>query len=37
MVTSYSASSLGQMPNTIIVAVSVTIISLMPKWEKDGL
>ncbi len=37
IVTSYSASSLGQMPNTIIVAVSVVIISLMPAWEKDGL
>ena len=35
MVTSYSASSLGQMPNTIIVICSVTIISLMPKWERD--
>ncbi len=37
IVTSYSASSLGQMPNTIIVAVSVVIISLMPTWEKEGL
>jgi len=37
MVTSYSASSLGQMPNTIIVAVSVALISLMPKWEKEAL
>ncbi len=37
MVTSYSASSLGQMPNTIIVAASVTLISLMPKWEKNEL
>ncbi len=35
MVTSYSASSLGQMPNTIIVICSVTIISIMPKWESD--
>lgn len=34
MVTSYSASSLGQMPNTIIMAVSVVLISLMPAWEK---
>ncbi len=37
MVTSYSASSLGQMPNTIIVAASVAIISLMPQWEKETL
>lgn len=37
MVTSYSASSLGQMPNTIIVVVSVVLISLMPKWEKADL
>jgi len=37
MVTSYSASSLGQMPNTIIVAVSVALISLMPKWEKEAM
>lgn len=37
MVTSYSASSLGQMPNTIIVAASVTLISLMPRWEKETL
>jgi O-antigen ligase len=35
MVTSYSASSLGQMPNTIIVICSVTLISIMPKWESD--
>jgi hypothetical protein len=34
LVSSYSASSLGQMPNTLIVAVSVTLISLMPSWEK---
>ncbi len=37
MVSSYSASSLGQMPNTVIVAVSVALISLMPKWEKDAM
>lgn len=37
MVSSYSASSLGQMPNTIIVATSVVLISLMPKWESDDL
>ena len=35
MVSSYSASSLGQMPNTIIVFASMTIISLMPKWEEE--
>lgn len=35
MVSSYSASSLGQMPNTIIVFASLTIISLMPKWEAE--
>jgi len=34
MVSSYTASSLGQMPNTIIVFVSMTLISLMEKWEK---
>lgn len=37
MVTSYSASSLGQMPNTIIVIISVTLISLMQRWEKEQL
>lgn len=37
MVSSFSASSLGQMPNTVIVAVSVALISLMPKWEKDAM
>lgn len=35
IVTSYSASSLGQMPNTIIVAVSVVVISIMPRWERE--
>jgi len=35
MVSSYSASSLGQMPNTIIVFVAATLISLMPKWEME--
>ena len=34
MVTSYSASSLGQMPNIIIVFASMALISLMPQWEK---
>jgi len=35
MVSSYSASSLGQMPNTIIVFVAAALISLMPKWEEE--
>ena len=35
MVSSYSASSLGQMPNTIIVFVAACIISVMPEWEKE--
>lgn len=35
MVSSYSASSLGQMPNTVVVATSVALISLMPGWEKE--
>jgi hypothetical protein len=35
MVTSYSASSLGQMPNTILVMASIALISLMPQWEKQ--
>jgi hypothetical protein len=35
MVTSYSASSLGQMPNTILVMASIALISLMPQWEKE--
>lgn len=35
MVSSYSASSLGQMPNTIIVFTSMVFVSLMPKWEKE--
>ncbi|MEI7502344.1 MAG: O-antigen ligase family protein [Paludibacter sp.] len=35
IVSSYSASSLGQMPNTIIVFVAATLISLMPGWEKE--
>ena len=34
MVSSYTAASLGQMPNTIIVFTSMTLISLMPQWEK---
>ena len=35
MVSSYTASSLGQMPNTIIVFTSMVLISLMPEWEKE--
>lgn len=35
MVSSYSASSLGQMPNTIIVFTSLVFISLMPQWQKQ--
>ena len=35
IVSSYTASSLGQMPNTIIVFTSMVLISLMTKWEKD--
>lgn len=37
MVSSYTAASMGQMPNTIIVFVSIAIISLMPGWEKKEL
>lgn len=36
MVSSYSASSLGQMPNTIIVFAAASLISLMPKWENEN-
>jgi len=35
IVSSYTASSLGQMPNTIIVFTSMVLISLMTKWEKE--
>ncbi len=35
MVSSYSASSLGQLPNIIIVFTSMALISLMPEWEKE--
>lgn len=35
IVSSYTASSLGQMPNTIIVFVSMTLISEMVRWEKE--
>lgn len=37
MVSSYTAASLGQLPNTIIVFTSMTLISLMPEWEKREL
>jgi O-antigen ligase len=35
MVSSYTSSALGQMPNTIIVFTAFVFISLMPGWEKD--
>jgi O-Antigen ligase len=35
MVSSYTASSLGQLPNIIIVFTSMALISLMPEWEKE--
>lgn len=35
MVSSYTASSLGQMPNTIIAFVALSLISLIPEWEKS--
>jgi O-antigen ligase len=35
MISAYSSSSLGQLPNIIIVFASATLISLMPKWEKQ--
>ncbi len=34
IVSSYTASSLGQLPNLIIVFASMVMISLMPEWEK---
>jgi len=34
IVSSYTASSLGQLPNIIIVFVSMVLISLMPEWER---
>jgi hypothetical protein len=34
IVSSYTASSLGQLPNLIIVFSSMAMISLMPDWEK---
>ena len=37
MVSSYTASSLGQMPNTIIVFAGMTLISLMPEWENENI
>ncbi len=37
IVSSYSASSLGQMPNTVVVATAVVFISLMPEWERKEL
>jgi hypothetical protein len=35
IVSSYTASSLGQLPNLIIVFASMAMISLMPEWEKN--
>jgi len=35
MISSYAASGLAQMPNTIIVFASMTLISLIPEWEKE--
>lgn len=35
MVSSYTAASLGQMPNTVIVFASMALISIMPDWEKE--
>jgi len=37
MVSSYSASTLGQMPGTILFFMSMCFISLMPEWEKNNL
>ncbi|MFA6589247.1 MAG: O-antigen ligase family protein [Bacteroidales bacterium] len=37
MVSSYSAASLGQLPNTIIVVTSMALISMMTDWEKKEL
>lgn len=34
MVSSYTAPSLGQLPNTIMVVTSLALISMMPEWEK---
>lgn len=35
MVSSYTSSALGQMPNTIISFTAFVFISLMPEWEKN--
>lgn len=35
MVSSYTASSMGQMPNTVIAFTTLTLISLMPEWEEQ--
>ncbi|MDD3194333.1 MAG: O-antigen ligase family protein [Paludibacter sp.] len=37
MVSSYTASTLGQMPGTIIFFVTMSFIFLMPQWEKEQL
>ncbi|MEI6753158.1 MAG: O-antigen ligase family protein [Paludibacter sp.] len=35
MVSAYSSSSLGQLPNIIVVFASITMVSIMPEWEKQ--
>jgi len=37
MVSSYTAGGIGQLPNVIIVFVSMVLISLIPKWEEEEL
>lgn len=37
IVSSYSASTLGQMPGTILFFMTMCFISLMPEWEKKQL
>lgn len=37
LISSFSASSLGQMPGTILFFMSLTFITLMPEWEKNQL
>jgi len=35
MLASYGSGALGQMPNGIIIYMSMTFIFMMPRWEKD--
>jgi len=35
IVTSYSTTALGQMPNLIIIFTSMSFIYMMPRWEKE--